>query len=179
MPGDGRTNCLIAAKNFCRTTLNSDHSQVKQLDFMPYLAYFSAALARSGSEMSRGEPRKGLQWIARARDELREFPETVRREVGFALYIAEHGGKAPNAFPLTGFGGASVLEVVSDHDGDTFRAVYTVKFEHAVYVLHCFQKKSRRGIKTPKAEMDLIRLRLKLAQEHHDRVYKSRRETKA
>lgn len=78
-----------------------------------------------------------------------------------------------------GFGGASVLEVVSDHDGDTFRAVYTVKFEHAVYVLHCFQKKSRRGIQTPKAEMDLIKSRLKLAQEHHNRVYKSRRETKA
>ena len=116
--------------------------------------------------------RKILQWVGSSKEDLREFPEPVRQEVGFALYAAERGGKAPSAYPMLGFGGASVLEVVSNHDGDTFRAVYTVKLEHAVYVLHCFQKKSKRGIKTPKAEMGLIKARLKQAHEHHDRTYR-------
>jgi phage-related protein len=78
------------------------------------------------------------------------------------------GDKHPSAKPLKGFGGAGVLEIVEDYDGNTFRVVYTVKFSEAVYVLHAFQKKSRKGVRTPKWEMDLVRERLKRARENHD-----------
>jgi len=90
----------------------------------------------------------------------------VQREIGFALRQAQDGGKHPDAKPLKGFGGASVLEIVEDHDGDTYRAVYTVRFADAVYVLHVFQKKSKK-IATPKHEMDLIPARLKEAERLH------------
>jgi phage-related protein len=89
--------------------------------------------------------------------------------VGGALWDAQIGLKAPYAKPLKGFGGAAVLEIVDDFDGDTYRAVYTVRFAHVVYVLHAFQKKSRRGTATPKAELDLIAQRLKKAKEDYDR----------
>ena len=88
----------------------------------------------------------------------------MQNAVGFALYLAQIGGKHDHAKPLKGFGGAGVLEVVEDHAGDTYRAVYTVKFEHAVYVLHAFQKKSKTGIKTPQEDIDLIRRRLTAAE---------------
>jgi phage-related protein len=88
----------------------------------------------------------------------------VRREVGYALFVAQNGEKADSAKPLRGFGGGGVLEVVENHDGDTYRAVYAVRFASAVYVLHAFQKKSKAGIKTPKKDMDLIEARLKAAQ---------------
>jgi phage-related protein len=91
----------------------------------------------------------------------------VRRRVGGALWEAQIGGKAPYAKPLKGFGDAAVLEIVDDFDGDTFRAVYTVRFTEAIYVLHAFQKKSRRGIATPKTELDLIDQRLNRAREDH------------
>ena len=84
--------------------------------------------------------------------------------MGYALYQAQIGKKHATAKPLKGFGGAGVLEIVTDHVGDTFRAVYTVKFAHAIYVLHAFQKKSKSGIKTPTAELDLIKQRLKSAE---------------
>jgi phage-related protein len=84
---------------------------------------------------------------------------------GFALRAAQKGGKHPDAKPLTGFAGAGVLEVVSDFDGDTFRAVYTVKFKGAIYVLHAFQKKSKTGSRTPQAEIDKIKSRLRRATE--------------
>lgn len=87
--------------------------------------------------------------------------------MGFALYLAQTGEKHLAAKPLKGFGGAGVLEVVEDHDGDTFRAVYTVKFASAVYVLHAFQKKSKSGIKTPQTDIDLIKQRLKFAEQMH------------
>ena len=90
------------------------------------------------------------------------------REIGYALYFAQLGDKHPAAKVLKGFGGAGVLEVVEDHDGDTYRAVYTVKFAGAVYVLHAFQKKSKTGIKTPKPVLDLIKERLKLAEKDHE-----------
>jgi phage-related protein len=96
-------------------------------------------------------------------DDLLALPEEVRREVGYALFVAQNGEKADNAKPLKGFGGGGVLEVVEDYDGDTYRAVYTVRFASAVYVLHAFQKKSKAGIKTPKKDMDLIEARLKAA----------------
>lgn len=94
------------------------------------------------------------------------MPEDVIDVFGFALHLAQIGKKHDQAKPLKGFGGASVLEVVEDHMGDTYRAVYTVKIAEKVYVLHCFQKKSTKGIETPKHEMDLIRERLKAAHEH-------------
>ena len=87
--------------------------------------------------------------------------------MGFALFQAQAGGKHVDAKPLKGFGGAGVLEVVEDLQGSAFRAVYTIKLAGAVYVLHAFQKKSKKGRKTPKAERDLIRKRLKAAEEHY------------
>lgn len=94
------------------------------------------------------------------------MPDDVIDVFGFALHLAQAGKKHDQAKPLKGFGGAGVLEVVEDHLGDTYRAVYTVKIADAVYVLHCFQKKSRHGIETPKHDLDLIRERLKAAQAH-------------
>ena len=94
------------------------------------------------------------------------MPEDVIDVFGFALHLAQMGKKHDQAKPLKGFGGSSVLEVVEDYMGDTYRAVYTVKIADKVYVLHCFQKKSTKGIGTPKPEMDLIRERLKAAQAH-------------
>lgn len=87
--------------------------------------------------------------------------------MGFALYQAQIGRLPGSAKPLKGFGGASVVEIVDDYQGDTYRAVYTVKFDSAIYVLHAFQKKSKHGIKTPQAEIDLVKRRLKVAEEDH------------
>jgi phage-related protein len=95
------------------------------------------------------------------------FPEDVRRRIGGALWEAQIGGKVLFAKPLRGFGGAGVLEIVDDFDGDTFRAVYTVRFAMAVYVLHAFRKKSKRGIATPRLEMQRIAQRLKTATEDY------------
>jgi phage-related protein len=111
---------------------------------------------------------KPLEWISSSRDDLREFPEDVQQMMGFALYRAQLGKKHPDAKPLKGFKGAGVLEIVEDFDGDTYRAVYTVKFEEIVYVLHVFQKKSKQGITTPKQDIDLIERRLKRAREHYE-----------
>jgi phage-related protein len=110
---------------------------------------------------------KPVRWIGTSCEELRDFPAEVRRNVGLALHFAQAGDKHPSAKPIRGFGGAGVLEVVEDHDGDTFRAVYTVRFADVLYVLHCFKKKSKRGIKTPKHELDLIEDRLKRAAEDY------------
>ena len=93
-----------------------------------------------------------------------DLPVDVRKFFGFALSLAQAGDQHDDAKVLKGFGGAGVLEVVEDDSGGTYRAVYTVKFEEAVFVLHCFQKKSKRGIETPKQDMDIIRARLKLAE---------------
>ncbi|MCK4487977.1 MAG: type II toxin-antitoxin system RelE/ParE family toxin [Desulfobacterales bacterium] len=89
--------------------------------------------------------------------------------MGYALHVAQAGGKHPDAKPLKGFKGAGVLEVVEDYEGNSYRTVYTVKFRGTVYALHAFQKKSRKGITTPKADIDLINARLKRAKEFHDR----------
>lgn len=113
------------------------------------------------------KPPKPVEWIGSSLKDLRAFPEVVRETVGFALYLAQIGDKHVAAKPLKGFTGAGVLEVVEDFDGDTFRAVYTVRFASAVYVLHVFQKKSKTGIKTPKSEIDLVRRRLTVAEELH------------
>lgn len=97
---------------------------------------------------------------------LRGFPQAVREEMGYALYLAQAGSKHTTAKPLKGLG-PGILETVSDHRGDTFRAVYTLRLAGKVYVLHAFQKKSKTGITTPKAEMDLVKQRLKRAMELH------------
>ncbi len=120
-------------------------------------------------KMGSDDPRpKPVRWIGSSRDDLKEFPKDVQRRVGGALWDAQIGLKAPFAKPLRGFGGASVLEIVDDLDGDTFRAVYTVRFADVVYVLHAFQKKSKHGIATPKAELNLIEQRLKRAKEDYE-----------
>lgn len=113
---------------------------------------------------------KSLLWVGSSKKDLKAFPAEVRSAMGFALYQAQLGRKPASAKPLAGFGGASVLEIVDDFQTDTYRAVYTVRFGDAVFVLHAFQKKSKRGISTPKAEIELIKGRLKLAEE----VYKAR-----
>ena len=94
------------------------------------------------------------------------MPDDVVDVFGFALHLAQLGRKHGQAKPLKGFGGAGVLEVIEDHKGDTYRAVYTVKIADIVYVLHCFQKKSRHGIQTPKQDIDLVHERLRAAQAH-------------
>lgn len=114
----------------------------------------------------RTSPRP-LVWIGSSRRDVRAFPRSVRRDLGYALYAAQEGDADPSAKPLTGFGGGSVLEIVAEHRGDTWRAVYTVRYPEAVYVLHAFQKKSKRGIATTKRDIDLIRQRLNDAARHH------------
>jgi phage-related protein len=105
-----------------------------------------------------------LEWIGSSYKDLMALPVDVRRLFGFALSLAQVGDRHDDAKVLKGFGGAGVLEVVEDNVGGTYRAVYTVKFPEAVFVLHCFQKKSKRGIATPKEEMDTINARLKIAE---------------
>ncbi|MQA91869.1 MAG: addiction module toxin RelE [Gemmatimonas sp.] len=117
--------------------------------------------------MEPGPPLKPLFWMGSSRKDLKSFPAEVQDEMGYALRDAQFGGRRVNAKVLTGFGGAGVLEVVDDFDRKTYRAVYTVRFEGAVYVLHAFEKKSKHGIATPKTDMDVIRARLKAAGEHH------------
>lgn len=107
---------------------------------------------------------KEIIWVRSSKEDLSEFPEDVRDEIGFALYEAQQGIKPKNAKPLTGISGG-VMEVISDFDKSTFRAVYAVKLGDYIYVLHCFQKKSRQGIATPKQEIDLIKQRLKDAKQ--------------
>ena len=109
------------------------------------------------------QARKPLKWVGSAKRDLDDMPEDVKDVFGHAIDLAQAGGKHPDAKVMTGFGSAGVLEVVEDNRGDTYRAVYTVKFAGWVYVLHCFQKKSKSGIKTPKKDMDLIQTRLKAA----------------
>lgn len=121
-------------------------------------------------------PLKPVEWIASSLNDLKDFPEDVQQVMGYALYQAQCGEKHPDAKPLKGFKGAVVLEVVENFDGDTYRAVYTVKFEGVVYVLHAFQKKSKRGIATPKQDIELIEARLKRAKEHYEQHYKKRLE---
>jgi phage-related protein len=109
-------------------------------------------------------------WVGSARDDLRAFPSDVQDVMGYALYLAQVGEKHPEAKPLRGFGGAGVLEIVDDFQGDTYRAVYTMKLTGRVYVLHAFQKKSRRGIRTDRHDIDLVKERFRQAEEIHRRL---------
>ena len=108
-----------------------------------------------------------LIWIGSSRADVRGFPRQVRRDIGQALYAAQQGETDPAAKPLKGFGGGSVLEIVVDEQGGTWRAVYTVRFPEAIYLLHAFQKKSKKGIATPRKEIDLIHRRLAVAESLH------------
>jgi phage-related protein len=121
-------------------------------------------LMHDDTEQRRPKP---VFWVASSRKDLRRFPKRVRQTVGQALFDAQTGGKHPDAKPLRGFRGAGVLEVVLDHDGSTYRAVYTIRFAGAVYVLHAFQKKSKRGARTPAEDIEKVKARLKEAQKHH------------
>ncbi len=103
---------------------------------------------------------KPVRWIATSLRDLRSFHRAVRIDIGHALFTAQEGKTDPAAKPLKGFGGASVLEIVASHHGNAWRAVYTVRFQDAIYVLHVFQKKSTKGIATPAREIELIKQRL-------------------
>lgn len=110
---------------------------------------------------------KQLEWIGTSLKDMRAMPEEVRRFFGVALFAAQTGGKHPEAKPMKGFSGSGVLEVVEDYNTDTYRAVYTVRYVDAVYVLHVFQKKSKKGIATPQEEIDKIKKRLSAVEELH------------
>jgi phage-related protein len=115
--------------------------------------------------MTDEPPLKPVIWMGSSRKDLRAFPESVEDHMGYALYVAQLGGRHRDAKPLSGFGGAGVLEVVKDHRGDTFRAVYTVRFAGRVFVLHAFQKKSKTGRATPRRDIEMIMQRLREAEE--------------
>jgi phage-related protein len=124
------------------------------------------------SKTAPGE--KPLFWIGSARSDLLKFPEPVKDEIGIALSVAQFGGKHPKAKPWKGEG-SGVFEVVEDYRGDAYRAVYTVKFENAAYVLHAFQKKSPKGIQTAQMDVDLVSRRLKVAREDYEVRYGRRK----
>jgi phage-related protein len=107
---------------------------------------------------------KGVVWMGDSLKRLREFPEDVQQEIGYVLYLAQLGENHASAGPMKGY---NAVEIVSDYAGNAFRGVYTTKFEDVIYVLHCFQKKSKKGIKTPKRELDLIKSRLRDAEKLH------------
>jgi phage-related protein len=114
---------------------------------------------------------KPLEWVGSSRESLGRFPGPVRRECGYALYLAQIGMSSLNVKALKGFGGAGVLQIVASHHGDTYRVVYTVVFAKAVFVLHAFQKKSKHGSTTPRKEIDLIRTRLAVAERAYRDLY--------
>jgi phage-related protein len=111
--------------------------------------------------------RKPLVWMGSSKDDLSSFPEDVKFVMGYALHLAQVGSRHLDAKPLREFTGAGVLEIVDDYDGDTYRAVYTVRLAGRIYVLHAFQKKSSQGVKTSARDMNLVRQRLREAEEVH------------
>jgi phage-related protein len=116
----------------------------------------------------KSKQRRPITWVGGSKEDLSAFPRPVKVKLGFALHEAQSGKKHRDAKPLKGFGGSGVLEIISDHGGDTYRGVYTVRFEGVVYVLHVFQKKSKHGIATPKRELDLVKERLKWAERDYE-----------
>ena len=115
--------------------------------------------------MTDDPPLKPVIWVGASLKDLREFLAPVRDHMGYALYVAQLGGKHQDAKVLSGFGGAGVLEVIKDHRGDTFRAAYTLKYAGTVYVRHAFQKKSKSGRQTPRRDIELIEQRLREAEQ--------------
>ncbi|MEX2130604.1 MAG: type II toxin-antitoxin system RelE/ParE family toxin [Pseudohongiellaceae bacterium] len=110
---------------------------------------------------------KLVRWLGSVHGDWKSFPDEIQNSMGYALYLAQLGKKAPNAKPLKGFRSAAVLEISDDFDGNTWRAVYTVQFQNVIYVLHAFQKKSKQGKAMPKADMNLIVERFKQAKDHY------------
>jgi phage-related protein len=108
---------------------------------------------------------KPVIWVGSSRKDLREFPEPVQDHMGYALYVAQRGSKHRDAKAPSGFGGPGVVEIVSDYRGDTFRAVYTLRYAGTVYILHAFQKKSKTGRETPRRDVELIKQRLREAEQ--------------
>lgn len=115
-------------------------------------------------------PERPLLWVASSKRDYRAFPSRVQDGFGFELFLVQTGQHPPSAKPLRGFGGGT-LELIESFDSDTYRAVYTVRFSEAVYVLHAFKKKSKRGSKTPQPDVDLIKRRLKAAEQDHSRRF--------
>jgi Phage-related protein len=113
-----------------------------------------------------GNVERSLLWVGSSKRDYREFPARVQDGFGFELFLVQTGQHPPSAKPLRGLG-SGTLELIENFDGDTYRAVYTVRFSEAVYVLHAFKKKSKRGSKTPQADIELIKRRLKAAEEDH------------
>lgn len=109
-------------------------------------------------------PLKPVIWVGSSRRDLSAFPEQVQDRMGYALYVAQRAGMHRDAKTLRGFSGAGVLEVIEDFHGDTFRLVYTLRYEGALYVLHTFQKKSKTGSETPRRDIELVRRRLRVAE---------------
>lgn len=118
------------------------------------------------------EDEKKLHWVGSSREDLMGFPAEVQEDIGFALSAAQFGGKAGAVKPWKG-DGAGVLEIVESHDGNAYRTIYTVRFAKAVYVLHVFQKKSTRGIRTAKKDADAVDSGLKAAKDHYQQTYGS------
>jgi phage-related protein len=114
--------------------------------------------------MTDERPLKPVIWVGSSRKDLCEFPDPVQDHMGYALYVAQRGGKHRSTKALGGFGGADVVEIIKDYRDDTFRAVYTVRYAEVVYVLHAFQKKSKTGRVTPRRDMELIKRRLREAE---------------
>lgn len=111
---------------------------------------------------------KPCRWVGSSRKDVQSFPEQVKKDIGTALMFAQAGQKAGSAKPFKN-AGAGVLEIVDDHDGDTYRCVYLLRLKGVVYVLHAFQKKSKTGIKTPPKDIEMVKSRIKLAEEDYKR----------
>jgi phage-related protein len=109
--------------------------------------------------MNREADQRESIWVGSSLRDMREFPEEARQVMGFALCLAQAGGKHPSVSPLRAFGGASVLEVRDDYRGDTYRGIFTERFADAVYVLHALKKRAKRGRATPQRDIDLVRSR--------------------
>lgn len=115
-------------------------------------------------------PLRPLGWIGSSKDDLRKYPSAVRREIGIDLMVVQADAKPASAKPLTS-AGAGVMEIVENHQGDTYRAVYLAKFKECSFVLHCFQKKSKKGKAMPKHDLELVKARMKEAIAEHNRLY--------
>jgi phage-related protein len=116
---------------------------------------------------------RSVEFIGSSKKDLTGFPNPVKQDIGHALFVAQQGSRTPNTKTLQGFGGDSVIEIIEEHDSDTYRCVYTIKLKRAIYVLHAFQKKSKRGRRTPRHEIDLVQARLKEAEDRDRQAERS------
>jgi len=124
-----------------------------------------------GRELAGDE--RPVNWVGAAKEDFMAFPRAVVKEMGHALGVAQLGGKHPSAKPWKGEG-PGIFELVEDHDGNTYRAVYTVRFKEVIYVLHAFQKKSPKGIRTARTDIEMVQRRLKIANEHYEKRFGKR-----